>query len=112
MSLWLLIAALFVGVVVATASASNAEDESSHRPRIAFASIANSDYFARGAFVTLHSLALHSRLRDGSSAADCVLMVTQPGISLTWRNHFSALGVRVVNISAVIPSKAVRLTME
>eukprot|EP00747_Dinoflagellata_sp_TGD_P212744 gnl/TRDRNA2_/TRDRNA2_85792_c0_seq1.p1 gnl/TRDRNA2_/TRDRNA2_85792_c0~~gnl/TRDRNA2_/TRDRNA2_85792_c0_seq1.p1 ORF type:complete len:407 (+),score=67.74 gnl/TRDRNA2_/TRDRNA2_85792_c0_seq1:39-1259(+) len=80
--------------------------------RFAFATIATNDYYAQGAFVTLHSISLHARRPKGKPAdVDCVLMVAGSGISRAWRQRFLALGVRLVDVQEVRPSPAVEAAL-
>ncbi|CAE7231906.1 GYG1 [Symbiodinium sp. CCMP2456] len=75
--------------------------------RAAVISLATNDYYAKGALVALHSAGLHAGV-----AIDRVLMVPeQSRLSDTWRRRFVGLGIKVVNVPAVVPSIALLTAM-
>ncbi|CAE7553715.1 unnamed protein product [Symbiodinium sp. CCMP2592] len=75
--------------------------------RAAVISLATNDYYAKGALVALHSAGLHAGV-----AIDRVLMVPeQSRLSDVWRRRFVALGIKVVNVPAVVPSNALLTAM-
>eukprot|EP00439_Symbiodinium_sp_Y106_P005007 s2908_g1.t1 len=75
--------------------------------RAAVISLATNDYYAKGALVALHSAGLHAGV-----AIDRVLMVPERSrLSDVWRRRFVALGIKVVNVPAVVPSNALLTAM-
>eukprot|EP00434_Breviolum_minutum_P002448 symbB.v1.2.002165.t1/scaffold116.1/size325063/22 len=73
------------------------------KERIAVVSLATNDYYAKGAFVTLHSAGIHS----GGGGADRLLLVPSTNqLSTTWRHRFEALQIKVVDVPDVPPSPA------
>eukprot|EP00933_Yihiella_yeosuensis_P027620 TRINITY_DN21529_c0_g1_i1.p1 TRINITY_DN21529_c0_g1~~TRINITY_DN21529_c0_g1_i1.p1 ORF type:complete len:421 (-),score=60.00 TRINITY_DN21529_c0_g1_i1:135-1397(-) len=85
--------------------------------RYAFVTLATDDYFAKGAFVTLHSVNLHVQPPDGKPPdVDLVLMVPVSdnfdGPSKKWIKRFKQIGARVVKVPQVEPSYAMLKAMK
>lgn len=75
---------------------------------VAVVSLATNDYYAKGAFVTLHSAGLHS----GVDVDRLLLVPASSQISSDWLRRFERLKIKVVDVPDVVPSSALQAAME
>ncbi|CAL1137320.1 unnamed protein product [Cladocopium goreaui] len=76
--------------------------------KVAVVSLATNDYYAKGAFVALHSAGLHS----GVDVDRLLLVPASSKISSDWLRRFERLNIKVVDVPDVLPSSVLQAAME